>query len=127
MTVRNLAGVYGQPFPKESNGLPSKTVPDMSMSLRQMLDRHNRGGAVKTFDPVFLTGDDPLIPVGMENMDAFEKWKLKQDLGDFIEVQRGKLISARQLRQKQAHDLEVANAVSERLAKIAVEASQTGA
>jgi len=101
-------------FGTEINSLPSNTVPDMSLSLRTLLDRYTRGGKVKTFEPVYADSTSR-IPVGMENMDKFERWDLSKQLGDFIEVERGRLITARQAREQAAFKASVDKAVAERL------------
>jgi len=94
MTVRNLSNVYNVPSVREANLGTSNTVPDMSPSLRDMLDKHSRGGAVEGFSGAYIRDDHPLIPVGMENMDVFERRALSRQIGDMIEVERGKLVSA---------------------------------
>lgn len=98
------------------NRLPSSTVPDMSLSLRDLLDRHARGGKVKTFEPVYAD-ETSSIPVGLENLDKFDRWSLSKQLGDFIEVERGKLITARQHREQQAYKAAVDAAVAKRLSE----------
>lgn len=100
---------------KEVNNLPSNTVPDMSLSLRQLLDRHNSGGRVKTFEPVYASKDSQ-IPIDMEKMDKFERWSLSKRISDFIEVERGRIVSVRQAREAAAYKAAVDKAVSERLA-----------
>lgn len=125
MTVRNLF-TYQQYrsffkeeegcFPgMESNHLPSNTVPDMSMSIRDMLDKNARGGKVSTFEPVYADSTSH-IPVGLENLDKFERWTLSNQIGDFIAAERGKIISARQARQQEINRLAVERAVAERMA-----------
>lgn len=75
--------------------MPSKTVPDMSLSLRDLLDRHTRGGGVKTFNPVF-TGENSRIPDGLELMSKVERAQLVKDTSDFIATTRGRMQSRKQ-------------------------------
>jgi len=77
------------------DNLPSQTVPDMSLTLRQMLDRHNSGGRVKSFEPVYV-GESNVIPVDLERMDKIDLEVLRQRVADNIAVGRGTLISQRE-------------------------------
>lgn len=78
---------------------PSLTVPDMSLSLRQLLDRHKSGGNVKTFSPVYTDGFD-LLPDGFERMSKVDRAQLLLDTSDFISTTRGRIITARESRQR---------------------------
>jgi len=87
----------------ESNHGVSMTVPDMSLSLRDLLARHNAGGKVKVFTPVY-TGDNKLIPDNFERMDLIDKLSLAKEVGDFVRTSRGRLISARKAAEQDAYD-----------------------
>lgn len=99
------ASNFGAPTLERNLGV-SKTVPDMSLSLRQMIDRHLSGGRVKTFEPVYV-GENSLIPPGFERMDNIAKVALGRELGEFVRTTRGRLISARQHREKLAAEQEI--------------------
>lgn len=112
--------------PKTKRGevftLPSKTVPDMSLSIRDLMERHKSGGQVKSFVPVYA---DETVPVGLERMDKIERAAYARELADFVEVTRGKLVSAREARARAAADAafeaEVKKRMDARLAPIGVE------
>lgn len=90
---------------------PSKTVPDMSLSLRDLLNRHNAGGTVKTFSPVFLPADS-IIPDNFEYMSRIDRQDLLNKLPDFIKRTRDSLVSARQKRKDDAIAAKAAAEVS---------------
>lgn len=58
--------------------LPSKTIPGMTLSLKQLLERYTKGQDVTTFTPSY--NDDPDIPAGIEKMDKFEQLDLARDI-----------------------------------------------
>lgn len=87
----------------ESNSGVSLTVPDMTLSLRDLLNRHNSGGKVKTFEGVYVPPDSA-IPLNLERMDKIERAQLGKDLADFVTTTRGRIVSARQKRERDAHD-----------------------
>lgn len=91
--IRNASNYAGPQ--KTRITLPSKTVPDMSLSLRDLLDRHTRGGQVKTFNPVF-TGESSRVPDGLELMSKVERAQLVKDTSDFIATTRGRMQSRKQ-------------------------------
>lgn len=68
------------PVVGEVNELPSLTVPDMTMSLAEILRRYTRGGEVATFQPVYQDGDDFDDSPDVSKMDAPEKLQYALDL-----------------------------------------------
>lgn len=86
----------------EVNTLPSKTVPDMTLSIRDLVDRHKAGLNVKTFSPVYSERN-----VGLEKLDKIERQQLVNDLADFVATSRGKLMTGRQAAIKAANDAAV--------------------
>jgi len=62
---------------------PSKTVPDMALSLKDLLARYVRGEDVATFQPQYT--NDPAIPDGIENLSSIEKLGLKSEIQDYVE------------------------------------------
>lgn len=100
----------------------SQTIPNMSISLREMIDRHNRGGNVKVFTPVTVP-DDSMVPVELERMSSIDKAQLSIELADFVISTRGKLITARKAAQKAAFDAHVASEAAKRVASFGSNAS----
>lgn len=82
----------------EDNRMPSVTVPDKTVSLREMITRYQNGGKVKSFTPVYLE-DTNLIPMGFERMDLLERAQFAKDLPHFIADSRGRLQTLRQARE----------------------------
>lgn len=66
---RNFTQLESKP---EINGKPSKTIPDMTLSMRQLLDNHTRGvaSAVKHYDGQYF--EDQEIPIFDDLTDALE-------------------------------------------------------
>lgn len=55
----------------EQNILPSRTVPDQVLSLREMVARYAQGGSVEMFQPVYT--DNDLIPDNWERWDEIDR------------------------------------------------------
>lgn len=72
----------------EINEQPSKTTPDQTMSLGDMLARYSRGQAVPTFDPVY-DGDEDMPDIS--TMSKIELQELRQDVLGEIQYQRYQL------------------------------------
>jgi len=64
----------------EVNTLPSCTIPDQALSIKEMLARYVRGQSVETFTPVYT--DNEFIPDNLERMDVFERAELAKQLKD---------------------------------------------
>lgn len=79
----------------------SLTIPQQSMSIRELIDRHNSGGKVKSFG-VEYTGPDPSITDGIERMDMIDRKVYADRLADFVRTTRGKMITAREAAQREA-------------------------
>lgn len=75
------------------NTLPSLTVPGMSMSMRELVQRYTRGESVPTFTPQFH-GHDELVPDNLERLDVQERLMLSQDLRHAIQTERSRRSSA---------------------------------
>ena len=69
----------------EKNELPSRTTPNQTLGLRDLLRRFSRGQAVATFDPVY--DDDPDMP-DVSKLSPIELAELRKDVADEIEYQR---------------------------------------
>lgn len=59
------------PAVSEVNILPSRTVPDQALSLREMVARYAQGGTVEMFQPVYT--DNDLIPDNWERWDEIDR------------------------------------------------------
>lgn len=82
----------------ERNYQKSVTIPDKTISLRDMITRYQTGGKVKSFTPVYLD-DANLIPIGFERMDLVERAEFAKQLPNFIADSRGRLQTLRQARE----------------------------
>lgn len=60
--------LFGREY--EENTLESCTVPDQSLTVQQLLDRHQRGQVLRGYKPVYY--DDVHVPM-IETMDFAEK------------------------------------------------------
>lgn len=68
--------LFGNPI-GEFNPLPSETVPNMTMSIQEIMAKYVRGENITVFEPVY--NDDPLFD-GIEKMDQLERLELAQHL-----------------------------------------------
>lgn len=88
----------------ESNMGKSCAVPDMSIPMRTLIDRHLQGGNVKTFRGTYLPPNSS-IPLNLERLDSVERAQLSKELGDFVATTRGKLITAKEARRREELEL----------------------
>lgn len=88
-------------FIKQSS--PSLTVPDMSISLREMVARHESGGRVKVFRPEYVA-EDSLIPIDFERLDLQDRVELSRKTADFIATTRGRMQTLRMQREQEARE-----------------------
>lgn len=71
-------------FKGEVNKLPTVTVPDMTMSLKEILKRYTRGGEIATLTPVYQQGEDFDENPDISKMDATEKLQYAKDIREAI-------------------------------------------
>jgi len=90
----NYPGPTGEKFT-----LPSLTVPDMTITLRDMLNRHLHGGSIKTFQTTNVPPNS-IVPDNFERMSAIDRAALSQDLADFVATTRGKMITAKEAKRR---------------------------
>lgn len=81
---------------KERNLGISLAVPDMSLDLRELLNRHKSGNAVRMYQPQYVNPDSNVLPVNFERLDKIERRELLRSLPDFVQATRGRLMSARE-------------------------------
>lgn len=79
---------------KESNFGDSTTVPDMTLSLRDLITRHMSGGRVSSFTPSYV--ESSMVPTNLERMSKVERAQMVKDLAIFQESTRGRIISLRE-------------------------------
>lgn len=96
---------YRGPIPT-ANKLPSCTVPDMTLSLRDLINRHKAGGRVTVYDPLYVR-DSNILPPDFEKMDRIQRQELARSLSDFVETTRGRIITQRKAREFEAHKANV--------------------
>lgn len=75
--------------PGEVNTLPSQTIPDQSMSLRELLDRHARGLPLLGREPIYH-GEDMEMP-NLATLDLAEQQQMREELREYTKLQRDKL------------------------------------
>lgn len=73
--------------------LPSQTVPGMTMSMRELVNRYVRGEPVPTFTPQY-NADSDIIPDNLERMDVQEKLMLAKNVRDAIQTERSRRLSS---------------------------------
>lgn len=105
----NYQGPFGERFT-----LPSSCVPDMSVSLRDMLNRHNSGGTLKQFQ-VSNVPPDSIIPVDFERMSSIDRAQLSLDVADFVATTRGRMQTSRRAREQAAYEERIKEAAAARL------------
>lgn len=88
-------------FPAEKTSGISMTVPDMTLSLRDLINRHKAGGKVNTYGASYDEGRN--IPPDLERMDKVDRAVLARQMSDFVATTRGRLISAREKAFQDAH------------------------
>ena len=73
------ASIAFKPFLEAKS--PSKTTPDMSLTLKELVTRHSRGIPVPTFKPVY--SDDPLLP-DLNRLTPMDVQDLSRQISDYI-------------------------------------------
>lgn len=106
--VSNYRGPVGEVFT-----MPSKAVPEQSISVRELFDRHKAGGLVKSYTPVFA---DDSVPAGLERMSRIDRAAYAAELSDFVAEGRRNLITQRESRAKAAAEAVFEAAVAARVA-----------
>lgn len=85
----NLDSELMNPREEAVSSIPSQTVPGMTLSLRDLVERYTRGLDVQMFQPVY-DGDDDFMPPNLDKMTEIERIDLSRDIGEAIFEHRSK-------------------------------------
>lgn len=73
MIIYNALTARGRVFQGEKYTLPSKTIPNMTLSLKELLQRYTRGEMLPANPQMIFTGDDEILDTrGMSEMDIID-------------------------------------------------------
>lgn len=90
------------PVKGELNSLPSMTQPDMTLTMRQLLENHTRGTyALKEYNPVF--NEENEVP-NFKAMDLVEIQEYRMRLAEQMENDKQKLADLARLQEQKARD-----------------------
>lgn len=95
----------------ETFTLPSKAVPGMSLSIRELLDRYVHGHQVPQFEGVY--DDEGNFPPGVEHLTEIERIDLAREMSTVQEDIRKKLQTKSDARKKAAEEAASAKLLSE--------------
>lgn len=85
MKAKKFQNAFDYKVPEgEINNEPSLTVPNMTMSLEEILTRYTRGGEIATLTPVYQEHDEFDESPDLQKMDAVEKLQYAKDIRDSI-------------------------------------------
>lgn len=88
------------PYKGEVNNQPSLTVPDQTLSMREILSRHARGLPYDSFNPVYH-GDDEYIP-NPATLDLVDRQEMAEEISN--RVAKIKQTAAEKAAEKAAED-----------------------
>lgn len=91
MKIKNMLNAIDFPYLGEVNNEPSMTIPDQTMSIRTILERHSRGLPVGGSLDVYYDEDDTMPDY--RTLDLSEIADLKQEVKDTIEKHKKKVIN----------------------------------
>jgi len=84
----------------EQNILPSRTVPDQALSLREMVARYAQGGSVEMFQPVYT--DNELIPDNWERWDEIDRIEYARALKIDLKARTDEFLSQQKMEKDEA-------------------------
>lgn len=87
------------PAVSEVNILPSRTVPDQALSLREMVARYAQGGSVEMFQPVYT--DNELIPDNWERWDEIDRIEYSRALKLDLKARTDEFIALKQAEKQE--------------------------
>jgi len=82
MKVKNSLNYKEFNNDNEVNNLPSLTIPDQNLSIRQIIDRYTRGLPIHSFNPVY-DGEDYDLP-DPRTLDLVERHELAERLKEEV-------------------------------------------
>lgn len=88
------------PAVSEQNILPSRTVPDQALSLREMVARYAQGGSVEMFQPVYT--DNELIPDNWERWDEIDRIEYARALKIDLKARTDEFLSQQKMEKDEA-------------------------
>lgn len=89
----------------EVNTQPSQTVPDQTLSLKELLDRYARGLPIVGEKFPIYNGDEEDLP-DLKKMDLSEIADLKEKLDKQIKEQQGELLIQQHAETKKQNEIE---------------------
>lgn len=95
-------------FPKdkgEVNTMPSQTVPDQTMSLKELLERYARGLPIDGDNFPVYNGDDEYLP-DLKKMDLSEIADLKEEVQNAIKEQKADLLEKQHEETRKQNEIE---------------------
>lgn len=91
MKIVNMLNAHEFPYEGEINNEPSMTVPDQTMSIRTILERHSRGLPIGGSMDVYYDEDDTMPDY--RTLDLTEIVDLKQEVKETFEKYKKKVIN----------------------------------
>lgn len=91
MKVKNSLNAYLFPYEGEINNEPSCTVPDQTMSIREILQRYSRGLPIGGRNDLYYDEDDTMPDY--KTLDLAEIQELRENVTQTIEKHRKKVIN----------------------------------
>lgn len=85
--------------------LPSLTIPDQTLSLKELLSRYVRGADVPVFEPVFID-DESGVPINLEKMTKQEKMDLAREQKEVVKKMQKDLQDKAKARAEAVKDVE---------------------
>lgn len=82
----------------------SLTVPDQSLTVRQLFERYRVGRPLPDMGEGVFTGDGEESFVDIERMDKLQKLDFKRQLDDYVDEKSTELREAREARARELYD-----------------------
>jgi len=105
--IRTQFNAHMFEHPGEVNNLPSLTVPDQTMSIKEILERHARGlGITDGKVPLYSGGSDYLDGIDPRTLDIAEKFEILEAVQERYDQRRADLEKQTQeLKKKEMEDM----------------------
>lgn len=102
--VKNILNAEDFPYKGEFNHMPSLTIPDQTLPLKELIDRFTRGLPVTSFKPVY--DEDNSLPDPR-----------KMDLAEYNEMRKNVALELKNITEKQKEE-EIQRLENQRLKEI---------